>query len=464
MKRILAVTLAVIMAALLFAACQDGGQSSPSGSPSSGGESPSPSASGGGQEPAPPAGGGEDNTPAAGGSGYAEIGFFDPNYDYSQHKTFKVAYVSNSNDFLTLEFDAAYKDWAPRMNINYTGLWASTSGNNDEYLSGLQLHCEQDYDGLLLQPDLSIYSRIVEILDDAGMPWISGIGQARADNGAGALLHPSVGFSDLDVGYKLMQYCLDWKDANYPDVSWDKVGVIAIDMGVSVEIMRRTFGTELKWVEKHPEMGEANESREINPKNYWICDTAMGTFDQVTAQNMTTQVVTGNPGIEVWLVPAAVDFYAMGAAQALENLGLAEKSEIVCNGGSQLPLQLDSGKETAWRSALFTPQTMYSEPMIAQLWAFMAGLATAETIYPEWIKWDDKGDVFDDAGNLVEEHNYAQVLIPSFWIDKDNYKSYLEWTDLYGYGSEVEGHYSYEPVTDLSLYTARETVPPEYKK
>jgi hypothetical protein len=442
---------------LSFAACKDSGQQdTPS---TTGGESPQ--TTGGGQENTPPDGGGEDSAPVGAGSGYSEIGFFDPNYDYSQHKTFKVAYISNSNDFLTLEFDAAYADWAPRMNINYTGLWASTSGN-DEYLSGLQLYCEQDYDGLLLQPDLSIYSRIVEILDEADMPWISGIGQARNDNGAGALLHPSVGFSDLDVGYKLMNYCLDWKNANYPDTSWDNVGVIAIDMGVSVEIMRRTFGTELTWVATRPEMGEANESREINPKNYWICDTAMGTFDQVTAQNMTTQVVTGNPGIEVWLVPAAVDFYAMGAAQALENLGLADKSVIVCNGGSQLPLQLDSGKETAWRSALFTPQTMYSEPMIAQLWAYMAGLATAETIYPEWVKFDDKGDIFDGSGNVVEAHTYAQVLIPSFWIDKDNYKSYLEWTDLYGYGSGVEGHYSYEPVTDLSLYSAREIVPPEY--
>jgi ABC-type sugar transport system substrate-binding protein len=460
MKRILAISLALIMA-LSFAACKDGGQQSPSAdSPPPGGESPAPSG------PAETGGasgdGGEGSAPVGGESGYTDIGFFDPNYDYSRHKMFKIAFLSNSNDFLTLEFDAAYKDWAARMNINYTGLWASTSGNNDEYLSGLQLYCDQDYDGLLLQPDLSIYGRIAEILEEAGMPWISGIGQARADNGAGALLHPSVGFSDLDVGYKLMQYCLDWKDANYPDVQWDKVGVIAIDMGVSVEIMRRTYGTELRWVQTRPEMGAADESREVNPKNFWICDTAMGTFDQVTAQNMTTQVVTANPGIEVWLVPAAVDFYAMGAAQAFENLGFTDKSVIVCNGGSQLPLQLDSGKETAWRSALFTPQTMYAEPMIAQLWAFMAELATPETIYPEWVKWDDKGDVFDGSGNLVEEHSYAQVLIPSFWIDKDNYKSYLEWTDLYGYGAGVEGHYSYEPVSDLSLYSARETVPAEY--
>jgi hypothetical protein len=70
--------------------------------------------------------------------------------------------------------------------------------------------------------------------------------------------------------------------------------------------------------------------------------------------------------------------------------------------------------------------------------------------------------VFDDSGKLIEEHSYSQVLLPAFWIDKDNYKSYLEWTDLYGYGTEA-GHYDYEPVTDINLYSARVEVPASYK-
>jgi hypothetical protein len=51
-----------------------------------------------------------------------------------------------------------------------------------------------------------------------------------------------------------------------------------------------------------------------------------------------------------------------------------------------------------------------------------------------------------------------------FWIDKDNYKAYLEWSDLYAYGPGVEGHYKYEPVTDLNLYPSRAEVPASYKE
>jgi ABC-type sugar transport system substrate-binding protein len=451
MKKAIAILL-VLATIFAVAACGGGGATTTPTPPPSGGDTNPPAGDGGSPAtPAPPP-----NEEAA--KGYNDLGFFDPDFDYSAYKTFKVALIASGNDFLTLEFDAAFKDWAKRMNINYTGLWAPAASNNDEYLSGVQLYCDQGYDGLIIQPDLNIYTRIVEILDEAQMPWASGIGQARTVNGTGALLHPSVGFDDFEVGHRLMGYCVDWKNKNFPDVPWEKVGAIAIDMGVSVEIMNRTEGEEQTWVATWPEAGEFNASREINPKNFWICDTAMGTFDQVTAQNMTTQVITANPQIEVWLIPAAVDFYAMGAAQAAEALGLSAKTIIVCNGGSQLPLQLDAGQETSWKSALFCPQTMFAEPMINMLWAFMAGLATPDSVYPEWIKWDDKGD------NNGVTHTYAQLQLPAFWIDKDNYKSYLEWTDLYGYGPDDPGHYDYDKVTDLSLYSARAEVPASYAK
>jgi len=469
MKKFIA-TLLVLLFAISFAACSQEGSGTPTAAPTAtatpadaGGTDSTPTATAA-STPKPTA---AEPTPTIDNAAVQQeglIGWFDPNFDYTAYPQYKIALIASSNDFLTLEFDRAFQDWAVRMNMNYTGLWFGTAGNDDEYLSGLQSYCQQDYDGLIIQPNLNIYSRIKEILDEANMQWSGGIGQARSDNGIGPLIHPTVGFINVEVGYKLMQYCLEWKEANYPDVPWEKVGVIQIDMGVSDEIMIRSQGSEIWWAQEHPEMGEYNVDREINPKNYWLLDVMMGTGDQVTAMNMTTQVMSANPDIEVWLVPACVDFYAMGAAQAAENLGLTDRTEIVCNGGSQLPLQYDAGIENAWRSALYTAQPIYGEPMIAMLWAFMSGLATPETIYPEWVKWDDKGDIKDASGNVIEEHNYANVLIPAFWITKDNYKSYLEWVDLYAYGAESDGLYNYEKVTDLNLFPARAEVPDNYKK
>jgi hypothetical protein len=93
----------------------------------------------------------------------------------------------------------------------------------------------------------------------------------------------------------------------------------------------------------------------------------------------------------------------------------------------------------------------------------MSGQATAETLWPDWINKHDKGDIVDASGKVVEEHNYASLRVPGQWIDKDNYKSYLEWTDLYTYGPDSDGDYKYDKVTDLNLFSARDKVPDSYK-
>jgi len=274
----------------------------------------------------------------------------------------------------------------------------------------------------------------------------------------------------------------EWRKENYPNVPIEKVGVISVTFTLSPPINQRTLGAEQRWAELHPEMGAFNPSNDINPKNFIVCDTVSGNMDQTTAQNLVTQILS-NPGdIEVWLIACAFDDFAMGAANAAENLGMTDKVCAVAVGGSNLALQWDSGVENAWRYALFTAQSIYAEPIICGLWALMSGQATPDTLWPDWVNAWDKGDVFkltdevdpvygvpyvetDENGEpiVLEEHNYASLLLPTQWLDKETYQTYLEWTDLYAYGPGVEGHYKYEPVTDLNLFSARITVPESYK-
>ena len=449
MKKSLAILLVLIMAVSLLACGTTETSSEPSAS--------SPSAQSG--EPA----GAETADDTGGGAAWpAEAGYFDPNYDYSQHDTFKVGYLVNAANFLYDEFDKAYVDWAQRMNINYTGMWASSQGNNDEYLSGIQTFVDQGYDGLILDPDVTLYQRIREILLESGVAYVSGMAQARDYTGDMRLYAPNVGFDNVQFGYDFLDKLIEWKDATWPDVPWDKVGVLSVDFGLSPEVHQRALGTEMHWAELHPEFGAYDPAVDINPTNYWIVDTATGNMDQVTAQNLVTQIISGTTGIDVWLIPTAVDDYSMGAANAAENLQLSDKVCTVCSGGSNLVVQIDSGQTTSWRYALFTAQSIYAEPIICELWAYMSGQTTPEAIWQEWININDKGDKIDESGNLVEEHNYASLKLPTQWIDKDNYMSYLEWTDLYAYGPDSDGHYAYEKVTDLDMYSARSAVPDYY--
>jgi len=462
MKKVLAIALALLMAASLFGC--GGGRTTPSPKPTGG---------------------------TGGGSWPAVAGFFDPNYDYTQHKRFKVAYLVSATNLLYDEFDKAFTNWAKRMNINYTGMWAPASGGADEYISGIQTYADQGYDGLLLDADVNLYPRVVEVCNEAGIPWFACMGQAR--NYAqmymygsklvfGWLYGPNVGFDQISFGVQMMDKLEEWRKANYPNVPIDKVGVISITFSLSPQINERTLGAEQRWAELHPEMGAYNPSNEINPKNFFVCDTVSGNMDQVTAQSLVTQILSNPGGIEVWLIAAAFDDFAMGAANAAENLKMTDKTCVVAIGGSNLALQWDSGVETAWRYALFTAQSIYAEPIMAGLWAIMSGQATPDTLWPEWVNAYDKGDQFvltdeldpvykvpyvaaGDNGEpiVTEEHNYATLLLPTQWLDKETYRTYLEWTDLYAFGEGEEGHYKYTPVTDMNLFSARTTVPDHYK-
>lgn len=254
MKKILALLLALLMTVSLLAcgSKDSAGSASPSSAPS---ESKAPASAG---SPA-------SNAPS--GAQYPkEAGYFDPEFDYTQFKEFKVSYLSSAPNFLTAEFDVAYADWAKRINVKYTGLWSPSSNSADEYLSGIQTFIDQGYDGLIFDPDIALYPRIVEIMSDSGCKWVSGLGQARDYSGDNRLYQPTVGFDFIQDGVDLMDKLVEWKEETWPNVPWEKVGVIHVDLALAPEVHQRQLGSEMEWARLHPEFGEYDPSVTKNPK------------------------------------------------------------------------------------------------------------------------------------------------------------------------------------------------------
>ena len=381
----------------------------------------------------------------------ADLGHYDPNFDYSQYPTKKVAYLGMTAGELWDAYDICYENYCKKMNIEYTHLWAPTQYSAEEFLSGLQTYIDQGYDGFFLEASQN-YPRVAEILDEAGIAWASGIGVARDANNN--LLRPTFGFDDNAAGKQLVDKLVEWKNETYPDVDMKNVGLMLLDFGWNVEIHNRILGAEERWAELFPEFGAFNPAPDQNPSNVVIGDIATATNpDQTAAQNLATQFMS-NPGdVQVWLVVAPADLYAVGAANAAEMLGVTDKSCVACFGGSAMPSRFDAGIDDAWRFSFFTPQALTCELQTASLWAYMQGLATPDDMYQEWVKNSDKGG---------EGHSIAQVLMPLQFIDKDNYKEYLEWCDLYAYGEGEDGDWAYEPVTDLNLYSASAEIPEGY--
>jgi hypothetical protein len=122
---------------------------------------------------------------------------------------------------------------------------------------------------------------------------------------------------------------------------------------------------------------------------------------------------------------------------------------VVCStaGGTGLINHWDAGEVSAWKSAIFTDQRLYAEPIFNGLYAMIAGKATPETLWPEWI-------------NKAKGDKYASLVLPSTTIMQDMYKDYLSFVDKYT-GIVLYGKYG---IANPKTYPTTMQVPASYSQ
>lgn len=371
-----------------------------------------------------------------------KVGFYDPNYDYTQNKRFKVAYMCIGMSVFNNDFDKSYAHWASLSNVEYTGIWSAS--DNDNFLTQIRGFKDQGYDGLLMDPDMMIYPSIADICSEIGMCWMGGMGAAmryKEDGTPNGLVHPYVGFDHITFGIECGNKLLEYASQAWPDVPLSDIGFLCVDFAISPPLHQRVQGAMQAWTEAG-----------VPESNQFIADVGSSmTLD--TAQNVATAQLTTNAQFDYWLVLGVIDDFAQGAANALENLGLADNACIVTVGGTMLRAAWDEGRTSAWRYALTTPNAIYGEPIFFALYAFMSGQATPETIWPSWVNHNP------EAVKYYGE-TYAQLLLPSYWMDQENYKKLHAWADVYAqdntYGYPTEG-------ITRDLFPSRLAVPDYYK-
>ena len=429
MKKILAIVLVLLMALSLFACNKE---TTPEDTTS---EAPAETSS---EAPSnvPDVPSAEPTVNPTGG----EIGMYDPDYDYASNTTYTVQYVVLATQGLYEAFSDAFAHWATMMNINYLGM-QEYGGDKDAYLSNLPTLAE-NCDGLLIDPDSQMYTRCAEILDEVGCPWMGCMAAPRDYEAEDMpLLHPFVGFDNYQVGTIFPPKLLEYKEMLWPDVPLEEFGFIEVDFSVAFPLKQREMGCYDTLMTLAPDMAE---------NRYFIADTAINTFDVDTSSQVVSTVLSQNPGIEYWLVFAEVDDMAKGAAAALDTMGLTDNSCVMTFGGTGLQIQWDAGVQDAWRAACYLPQTIYAEPIIGALYAFMNGDATPETLWPNWVNANDAGT----------SGSYASRLLPYYWIEYDNYQTVIRWSDIYA-GSDYYPEYSSEGIT-RDTYSSQVIVPDYY--
>ena len=449
MKKVIAVLIALLMVFTLFACGGAGGDTKPSGGgdaqPSGGGDAqPSgggdaqPSGgdaepSGGDAEPsggdAEPAAAATPNMNADGSINLDKVAHYDPTYDYSQNPRFKMCYCAFSADVGYQQTADAYEAWCDAFNLEWSG-FVSANNDSETFLTQLQLYLDQGIDIFVMDPDITIFPRIVEILKDyPDAQWMSMLGPARdwipnEYRQSGELLHPFCGFDYKDGGALCAENLVEWKEATYPDVPWSEFGFAAFTLSTSPPLAERETGVREVWTGLEG----------VKEEQYFAIDVASLGLTMQAGMDGLAPIIAANSQYKYWLVYGLIDDLAIGAANVLENANLTATSCVNCAGGPGLQTQLDAGQHTAYRYCYSLPSMLYAEPVLGACYAWKMGWATPDTLWPSWVKATDHGG---------EGHSYGFMLLPSYFIDESNYKQFYAWTDMYTgtdyYGYSKEG-------------------------
>jgi ABC-type sugar transport system substrate-binding protein len=366
----------------------------------------------------PPAGGGDDAPPAdtgtpAGGGDQPGTSAPPPasadgvplgtplGGDHFSREPFKIAYIVN---MLTWAFNKAISDGleatGKKLNYEYTA-WAA-NGDFDAYVNQIYTFADQGYDGLILGTDDALSPRAYEAATEAGIAFV---GESTTFmNDEGLCIWPSVQQAQVQNG----AMSVEWLAANYKnfwgdvDLSAVKLGLICLDFSGVSGITERKPGVSGKFAEMFPN-GEFFDADLV----------ALGSegFSVQGGQDLTSQLLSQNPGIDKWFVVGLVDDWSVGATRAVEQLKMEEDVLVVSIQADAFLAEMGSGnQDSVYVAACAVSANEFAINMANCLVAILDGRTTAEDIWPEWR----------DAGG-----SYPRIQVAGTMITPDTYQDYL---------------------------------------
>ncbi|MCL2391548.1 MAG: substrate-binding domain-containing protein [Oscillospiraceae bacterium] len=381
--------------------------------------------------PAPDGASGNDSA-TANNQTKAEVGFFDPDYDYFANDRLKFAYLRIRNSPIYADMANSFGIWAELANVELNIYDAND--DDDLFISMLEMLAMRGYDGFLLDPEMVNYPAVVASVRDLGIPFMPGLG-LPLDADTGHLLNPFVGFDFRFVGEQMGHWLVEYWRENWQDVPVENIGFMGVDWSHVYEISVRIDGA----------MGPIFDAIPGIEDRFFRPDTIVGTINSATAYQVAGAVFATNPDITHWLIVGTIDDFADGAVSAARDAGLEGQTVAIAMGGPGLLAQWDAGITNDFKAAFVSVGVIFTEPMFFGLYSLVRGYATEETLWaPEWI-------------NRSNNETYAYLMLPTIIITYETYQYYLEWVDLYT-GLDIS---DFDVTPTLDMFSARMD-PPAY--
>ena len=406
MKRITALFLMLILAFTLIACSNNGNSTSPSASQ---GATPaaSPSVAPSPSVPASPSPSPSQSEPTA-ASTADSVGFITDKVDHFSRAPYKFATMSvNTHNAFNEAVNTAYTNWGKVF--NYTVYHYDANMDYDAYINEIQILYDQGYEGLFMMVDDALRDRAYDLTQELKLPCV-GMPTAFADS-EGHIRWPSVVQDEYGNGALCVQWLTDncskyWKDP----IDKSKLGLIAIDFSPISGIHARMPGIEDTFKKNFPEAAE----------NYIVADlvTNSNGFSVQGANEMTAAIISSNVDITKWFIVACVDDWAVGAERAVESLNKNADVLIVSNQADAFGNELKTNAAvTSYVAACAVSTTELTGYTSAYLCAMLDGRATAETIWPQYVKAGEKYPCIVVKGTILTKDTYED------WMQENSFET-----------------------------------------
>ncbi len=394
MKKVLSLLIAVLMIFTLFA-CNAKDKPSDSNSPSAAPSSAAPATS---EAPA-----GETTSEAAPSTAVDpsvnadEIGFFESGVDPQSRDTYKIVWAYVYTLMLFEKMTECYRNYQEKLNFELETMTAES--DIDRYLINIETLAEQGTDGFLIHIDVATKERIVEVLDETGVPYVALFNTVRDADGHN--LVPTVGTDQYNAGVTSLQWLQDNYKTYWGDIDTANLGLLYTTFSVSGDLNTRAVATADRFKELYPD----------NSDKIFEADQASGTGSATDiAYNLAAATFAGNPEIDYWFVTCTLEMHAQGIARAVEQLQMNERVLIVDIGSDILTSEWDTGYDGAWKSCLGMSNYLYAAPSICGLVSMLDGVSTADSLWPDMKKDGDAAAFFTTSFEMLTKDTYKDYF------------------------------------------------------
>ena len=334
-------------------------------------------------------------------AGVSTIGWYHDDVDPFARDTYKLCYLRMGTMVIHTSMMAAIeKDWIPRLNITIDEFDANNE--IDRMMNAIELYAMQGYDGLIVDPDVTVSVRTKELCAELEMPWMPCWNPIVDDNNV--RIYPGTSLDSVYCGTMQAKWLIDNYKTYFGDIDVNELGFIFISASFNQNFIENEQGAMEYWLECFPD-GQAR---------YFLAD-CIAESNPVSAEagyNQSGAIMSAHSEIKYWLVASCLEDYGQGAARVAESQGI-DKNVIVCTNGANIliPAWRDGSESgTCWKAALHYGMNMFAEPVLCGLIALIDGRATPENLFVEWIKPGQTGAEVRCDWRIVSENDYQDYL------------------------------------------------------